>query len=203
MSEEKSESKKWLTTGKLIVATVIAFLGWFLSGSNQILSNLSSMPHDISSLSNQVKSWYYDDELWTGVWSTDTEYMLLVDESTVSSGVDFKLDLVVTQGKVSGTISSRKICELMPLIDGTLIEGEVDGDSIRAVVYEIISNKRVNLALIRVNRNSGGIIVEALEDPISFVPDGVKAIKQPNEKQFLPFCQHEFDARRKGMGSVG
>ncbi|EGQ9123319.1 hypothetical protein F6141_24105, partial [Vibrio parahaemolyticus] len=201
MSEEKSESKKWLTSGKLIVATVIAFLGWFLSGSNQILSNLSSMSHDISSLSNQVKSWYYDDELWTGVWSTDTEYMLLVDESTVSSGIDFKLDLAVIQGKVSGTISSRKICELMPLIDGTLIEGEVEGDSIRAVVYEIISNERVNLALIRVNRNSGGIVVEALEDPISFVPDGVKAIKQPNEKQFLPFCQRELDARRKVMGS--
>lgn len=203
MSKINTVGKKWLTTGKIIFAAVVAFLGWFLSGSNQILSNISSLPKDLSGLNKQAQSWYYDDEWWSGVWSTDTEYMFQISDAQVSTDVDFKMELEVNQGIVSGTISSRKVCELMPLIDGTLLEGRLDNDKIRAVVYEIISNERVNLALIEVRKTNEGIAVVSLRDDVGFIPNEVKAIKQPADKKFSPFCQPELDARRAKLGFGG
>ena len=106
--------------------TVWGFVGgavvWVLSNGVESLTNLRKLPSEIQSTYHMFQSWYYDDALWTGTWSSREEYNV---EDFKQSEIPLKLTVSTERGKVFGEMFNRSVCEASPMLPPVFVEGEI------------------------------------------------------------------------------
>ena len=82
-------------------------LVWVLSNGVESLTNLRKLPSEVQSTYHMFQSWYYDDALWTGTWSSREEGSV---EDFKLSEIPLKLTVTTERGKVFGEMFNRSVC---------------------------------------------------------------------------------------------
>ena len=155
---------------------------WVLSNGVESLANLRKLPSEVQSTYNMFQSWYYDDALWTGTWSSRVEaYIDDLDQSTTP----LKLVLETEQGHVRGEMLNKAVCEISPLFLPVLIEGRVRRGAIDAYAFVYRSGKREYLYRSSAERDVSQPLVIAVaptEDPMGLLPQSARLADSPSDE---------------------
>jgi len=161
--------------------TVWGFVGgalaWVLSNGVESLTNLRKLPSEVQSTYHMFQSWYYDDALWTGTWSSREEGHINDYEQ---AEMPLKLSLDTQRGKVSGAIFNRAVCDSNPMFSLVFVEGDIVGGKLVANASAYIGGKLHFLySFSAIHSDKEPVItLSPLRDPHGFVPPGARLVRR-------------------------
>ena len=103
------------------------------------LRNVRDIPSETRTTYQTLLSWYYDDEAWTGTWSSREEGEV---EDLYQAEQPLSLSITASGGKVSGEMFNRAVCDLNPLLPPVLIEGEIRRGRLLALAYVFVGGEK-------------------------------------------------------------
>lgn len=159
--------------------TVWSLLGgavvWVLSNGVESLTNLRKLPSEIQSTYHMFQSWYYDDALWTGTWSSREEGNV---EDYKQAEQPLKLSIGTERGKVFGEMFNRSVCELSPMLPPVFVEGEIVRGKLLAYAFAYVGGERnllYSFAATRSNKEPV-ITLSPLRDPHGLIPTNARLV---------------------------
>lgn len=176
-----------------ISRSVWGFLGgivvWILSNGVESLANLRKLPSEVQSTYYMFQSWYYDDALWTGTWSSREEGH--IDDDYKQAELPLKLSVGSERGKVFGEMFNRSVCELNPMLLPVLVEGEIVRGKLVAYAFAYVGGERNFLYSFSASRSKKEpvITLSPIQDPLGLMP--------PNSR-----LVHRIEAESKGEVAI-
>lgn len=177
-------SKLWAsrTAWAGAAGAAVAAIAWILTNGVDSLSNLRKLPSEVQSTYHLFQSWYYDDALWTGTWSSRVEAYV---DDLGQSNTPLKLVLVTEQGIVNGEMLNKAVCEISPLLLPVLIEGRIRGGAVDAHAFVYRAGQRQYLYRFKAIRDSNQPLVVTLtptEDPSGLLPPAARLAISPHNE---------------------
>lgn len=142
---------------------------WVLANGVESLSNLRKLPSEVQSTYYMFQSWYYDDALWTGTWSSREEGSV---EDFKQSEIPLKLTISTERGKVFGEMFNRSVCEASPMLPPVFVEGEIAWGKlvVNAFIYRG-GDKRFLYSFSATHSDKEPVItLSSIEDPSGLMP---------------------------------
>jgi hypothetical protein len=135
-------------------------------------------------------SWYYDDERWTGVWSSREEGYI---EDYHQSDVPLKLEVEVTTGKVVGEMFNRRVCDLNPMLPPVLVEGEIRQGKLLAYAYAYVGGEKTTLYSFSAtnSENEPVITLKPLSDPLELMPSSARLLERIGHESLKSSSSHD------------
>jgi hypothetical protein len=205
-SEKKPDPKphgwNWLKKPWAVVVAVATVVGVFFLNINAVLTNARTFPSEIRKATDQFTSWYYDDDAWTGYWTSEPE--AYVDEADMKlSQFPFGLYMKVENGSIDGMIANQEVCSSVPF-DFVLLSGHVDtfGNSATVLAWDTLEGHDVYFAKLRLKMDEGIMTVEPIEGTARMFPKARIAL-DPNVKEWpSEFCTGKQAAEIKMVGRI-
>jgi hypothetical protein len=201
IDEHREPWYKKLWFGVSVLSVVLFTL---IINATSLLSNLENFPKDASRTTSKFLSWYFDDEQWTGLWSSFPEgYVDLVEMEL--SDVDLRLDITSENGQIEGMIVSQKMCEAVPFSPFLLVDGEVDGSTALIRVYDFVGGRRQDFAAATLKREGVIMTIVPTDGLVDWLPNGARIGLHPEAKDdeknsfFFNFCKEERAAAMKSL----
>lgn len=164
--------------------TIWSFVGggvaWVLANGAESMSNLRKLPSELQSTYHMFQSWFYDDALWTGTWSSREEGHI---DDYKQAEMPLKLTVDTERGKVSGEMFNRSVCELSPMLPPVLLEGEIVGGKLVAYAFAYVGGERKFLYSFSATRSDREPVVtlSPLRDPHGLVPPNARLVQRIDE----------------------
>jgi len=157
-----------------VLGAVIAFI---LTQGVTSLQNARKLPSEISETYNALMSWYYDDQAWTGTWSSREEGNI---EDYDQSDLPLKLDVATVAGKVAGEMFNRRVCDLNPMLPPILVEGEIHRGTLVAWAYAFVGGKKTTLFSFKATKseNEPVIALAPVSDPLELMPPSSRLVRR-------------------------
>ena len=164
-----------------MVAALAATATFVLTQGVESLGNARKLPTEVVETYRSFISWYYDDDEWTGTWSSREEGH--VDDYKQSS-LPLKLETETKQGKVAGEMFNRSVCEANPMLPPVLVEGEIRRGEMLAVAYAYVGGEKRSLYSFSVAKsdNEPVITISPLKDPSGMLPPSARLVHRVIEK---------------------
>lgn len=144
-------------------------------------AGLRALPGEVRQTSNQFWGWYHDDAAWTGYWSNNPEGYVDAADMALSTD-DMAIDLVVTNGEIDGTISTKAICGATPFNDFFLVRGNVSGsDTATIIVWDTFQGRNADIAKLELKRDGVVMTVVPIEGTVRLFPNEARLAIDPNE----------------------
>lgn len=157
-------ARHWQYLTSLAVA-----LGWMLTNSTAVMTNLREFPDLANDLKNQVLAWYYADQEWTGAWSDDVEG--IIGENPLT-GTLAQIRLSAEHGEIGGEISTKQLCARFPFYNFVMLEGSLSFGKFRGVGWDYISGERITLFSFKMRRVGNSIMeISPIMDPYHLLPE--------------------------------
>ena len=194
--KRKLKRTKWLTISRVLGATALGLLVFLLTQSSVVLENIETAPARAKKLMNQLQNWYYDDSSWSGIWSTKAEGYIDYFEL---SEVDFRIEISAEQGVIGGIVSAPEICQALPLFDFVMLEGNISGHDLKAVAFDFINGKRVELFSFRMslNKENNTATVYPTQKPNKIFERVAKVRKHPQDSISPPNGARDYCASER------
>ena len=150
-------------------------IAWVLSNGVESLANLRKLPSEVQSTYYMFQSWYYDDALWTGTWSSREEGHI---EDYKQAELPLKLTVGTARGKVFGEMFNRSVCELNPMIPPVLVEGEIHRGKLVAYAFAYLGGERNLLYSFSatLSEKDPVITLTPLADPLGLMPPSARLV---------------------------
>lgn len=97
----------WYKRAWVILSFVGAALYGLLMYGPTMLSNAQSLPAEFEKTKNKFLTWYYDDEAWSGMWSSAPEGYVDIADMRLSS-TDVRIIIDAEQGTIGGVIAAKR-----------------------------------------------------------------------------------------------
>lgn len=148
---------------------------WVLANGVESLSNLRKLPSELQSTYHMFQSWYYDDALWTGIWSSREEGHI---DDYKQAEMPLKLSASTERGKVFGEMFNRSVCELNPMLPPVLVEGEIVRGKLVAYAFAYVGGERNFLYSFSATRSDKEpvITLSPLRDPHGLMPPNARLV---------------------------
>lgn len=178
---------------------------WVLANGVESLSNLRKLPSEVQSTYHMFQSWYYDDALWTGTWSSREEGHI---DDYKQAEMPLKLAVGTERGKVFGEMFNRSVCELNPMLPPVLVEGEIVRGKLVAYAFAYVGGERNFLYSFSATRSDKEpvITLSPLRDPHGLVPPNARLVQRmevtPSEATPAPTQEVEHDDLKCAESSV-
>lgn len=150
---------------------------WVLSNGVESLANLRKLPSEFQSTYHMFQSWYYDDALWTGTWSSREEGNV---EDYKQAEQPLKLSVDAERGKVFGEMFNRSVCELSPMLPPVFVEGEIVRGKLVAYAFAYVGGERnflYSFAATRSNKEPV-ITLSPLRDPHGLISPSARLVRR-------------------------
>ena len=192
------EKAAWYKRYWVIVSGICAILAAVLLNGPEALRNSRILPSEVSRTISQFRSWVKEDSEWTGKWTTHPEGFADLEDMQLS---DVELEIVIwaTEGKIDGTIATRRLCKELPMLNYILLEGTVFGDSANVTAWDLIGGHRLEFARLKLERNSYLMEVTPASGNTEWFPASARIARDPSapeEKDKLD-ADHTFCANEK------
>lgn len=162
--------RSWVIGGALGTA-----LTWVLLNGPSALSNARILPGELQKTLDVFLSWYYDDEKWTGTWSSREEGII---DDLKQAELPLKLSIDTKHGKVLGEMFNRSVCELSPLLPPVLVEGEIRRGELVAYAFAYVGGER--RLLYEFSGTQGErepvLTLTPLKDPVGLLPPSARLV---------------------------
>lgn len=151
-------------------------VAWVLANGVESLSNLRKLPSEVQSTYHMFQSWYYDDSLWTGTWSSREEGHI---DDYKQAEMPLKLTVGTERGKVFGEMFNRSVCELNPMLPPVLVEGEIVGGKLIAYAFAYVGGQRNFLYSFSATSSDKEpvITLSPLKDPLGLMPSSARLVQ--------------------------
>lgn len=209
LHESSGETVPWYRRAWVIVSGVFAVVSAVLLSGPEALKNSRILPREISTTVSQFRSWVKEDAEWTGHWTAHPESYADVAGLRLSD-VDMQITLWATEGRIDGTIATKKICKSLPILNYVLLEGTVFGDSARVKAWDIIGGHRVDFADLLLERDGYLMTVTPTAGRRDWFPetarlaiDPVSADDHSQMESTHTFCAEERSALFESLRSQG
>lgn len=159
----------------MIVCVIGAVLAWVLLNGPSALSNARILPGELQKTLDAFLSWHYDDEKWTGTWSSREEGHI---DDYKQAELPLKLSIESRHGKVLGEMFNRAVCELNPMLPPVLIEGAIRRDKLVAYAFAYVGGER-RLLYEFSGKQSGHepvLTLTSLQDPAGLLPSSARLV---------------------------
>ncbi len=169
--EKREQSKQpgffarhWQYLTSLAVA-----LGWMLTNSTAVMTNLREFPDLATSLKNQILAWHFDDQGWTGAWSDEVEGMIGENPLTHTMA---QIRLSAEHGEIGGEISTKQLCARFPFYNFVMLEGSLSFGKFRGVGWDYLAGERVTLFTFKMRRIDNSFMeIIPIQDPAHLLPE--------------------------------
>jgi hypothetical protein len=181
------------------ILTAIGYIAYTLfKDAPTVLSNLEKTPAAFESTKSKFLRWRYEDEAWSGTWSSFPEGYVDMGDMNLSD-VDLRLEIVADQGQIGGVIATGKICQALPVFDFLLIKGEVSGGDAKITVYDFIDGKRKEFARLALRREGRIMTVTPIEGMVDWFPKMARIGHHPDKGEPLNgFCKRGVSPEKAG-----
>jgi hypothetical protein len=194
------------------VWTFIAFIGAAIGGllldGPTMLSNAEQLPSSFGRVKDSFLGWYFEDEKWTGRWSTNPETYVDQEDMDLSTA-DLRLEIVSKNGEIDGTIATKKICAAIPVFDYVLITGSISGNKAEILVFDVIGGRKQEFAKLSLQRAGVIMTVTPKEGAVDWFPAKARIAHHTygdQNEEFHKLCKEEREAfsveRRRRAGRL-
>lgn len=210
MGTKKSNSVQsalWLLVFRkpwVLASSFFAVLTAVLLNINPILSSLRALPKEIDQTSDQFLSWYHKDNSWNGHWTNTPQGY--VDQADMNlSNDDVAIDLVVKNGVIDGTISTKEICDTVPFYDFLLLRGNVSGgETASVIVWDTFWGHSQDVAKLELKRDGVVMTVVPVEGTTRLFPKEARIALNPDgprdsSEETDAFCKGKTEAIIKAI----
>lgn len=190
---------QWLTTSWAVMVAVGAVVGAVLLNINPILSNVRQLPSEVRKTSDQFSSWYYQDDAWSGYWTSTSEGHVDAEDMNLSEE-RIAIDLEVKNGVIDGTIATPQICESIPVLDFLLLRGKVGAvrSSATVIVWDTFQGHKRDIAALELKRDGVVMSIVPKEGVLTLFPSRARiALDRSDAPPATPFCVGEQEAFAK------
>lgn len=187
------KEKPWYRKTWMVITYILGVLYVAVTNGPQFFENLQKTPTIVKSTYNQFSSWYFDDENWSGLWSSNTSFNVDWQDLNLSD-TDLVVHIDSYQGTISGVIFTKSVCNTIPLLGLLMLDGKVNvfGESADGILFEYINGSRKNLSTIKLTKNGSLLEVSPINDRFEFIPTTIKIIKQTETETILPNNENAF-----------
>ena len=193
--------KGWMVAKKLgigIGGVLIATLGFILINGNSAWSNLRNIPSELEATKDTFLGQYYNDSEWVGLYSSSPEGYIDTPEIELSNtDVQLVIDNM-KNGKFSGSIVTKGICEAVPALKFVLFTGEAkDSRSAEITISDYIFGRRFEFATLNLLREGSVITITAENDDFGLFQKAIRIAKHPDTQpenlydEFRDICEEE------------
>ncbi len=204
--------KPWYARTWVIVSGICTVIAAVLINGPQALRNSRILPAEASKTISQFRSWVKEDAEWTGRWTAHPEGYADLEDMQLSN-VDLEIVIWATEGRIDGTIATKRICKEFPTYNYIILEGSVFGDSANVTAWDIIGGHRVEFAKLTLKRNRYLMTVTPTAGNKDWFPASARIARDPSateDKDKLDadhtYCaaeKAEFFKGSRGVGSKG
>jgi hypothetical protein len=172
----------------LVITTIGSIIAFVLLKGPEALNNIQILPDTYSTTESKVKSVYYNDKYWSGIWSANTEYDYTSEEGDTSN-TDIVITMGITEGKAFGSFYSKSMCDANPVLDFLLLDGEVNMGTLYLTGYEMIGGKRQNFLHLKAYTDSDRdkqrsiLSFETITGMQDILPKNFKLTRQPEDSK--------------------
>lgn len=160
----------WYKSLWALVSAVVATVGVVVINLPAFLEGAEKSPGAFERVSGKFLAWHYEDEAWTGYWSSDVEGYVDSEDMNLSSS-DLKVHLMAERGKIGGEISAKSICKGVPLLDYLLLDGEVSWGKAIITAYDFVGGKRQDFFRFTAERDGVVLVVKAADPALGWIPE--------------------------------
>lgn len=157
-----------------------------------MLSNAEKLPSSFARVKDSFLGWYFEDEEWTGRWSTNPETYADQEDMELSK-VEVRLEIVSKNGEIDGTIATKKICAAIPIFDYVLITGSIRGKRAEILVFDVIGGRKQNFAKLLLQRDGVIMNLTPKEGMLNWFPEMARIARHGDNqnKEFNDLCKEE------------
>lgn len=188
----------WYMRLWVIASSICAIVGAILINGPEALRNSRILPSEVSKTISQFRSWVKEDSDWTGKWTAHPEgYADLADMQL--SDVDMEIVIWATEGRIDGTIATKRLCKELPMFNYILLEGSVFGNSVKATAWDLVGGHRVEFARLTLERDGYLMTVTPTAGRKEWFPTSARIARDPSapeDKDKLD-ADHSFCATEK------
>jgi hypothetical protein len=150
-------------------------IAWVLSNGVESLTNLRKLPSEVQNTYQMFQSWYYDDVLWTGTWSSREEGYI---DDYKQAELPLQLSVGTERGRVFGEIFNRSVCTLNPMLSPVLVEGEIIRGKLVAYAFAYVGGEKNFLYSFSASRSEKEpvITLSPLQDPHGLMPPSARLV---------------------------
>ena len=195
----------WYKRYWVVVSGVCAVIAALLINGPQALRNSRILPTEISKTISHFRSWVKEDSDWTGKWIAHPEGYADIEDMALSN-VDLEIVIWATEGKIGGTVATKRLCKEIPLYNYIQLEGSVFGDSAKVTAWDIIGGHRINFARLKLERQGHVMTVVPIAGNKEWFPAFARIARDPSapnaKNEIEPdhrFCAAEKDAFFKSL----
>ena len=123
------------------IGTAAVFI--LLNGPSMLV-NAVELPNAFSKVKRTFLGWYYEDEEWWGRWSINPQGYVDREDMGLSAE-ELRIEIQSQNGKIDGTIATKKICAAIPVFNFILVEGAVDGNTAQITAFDFIGGTKKKL----------------------------------------------------------
>lgn len=162
--------RSWVIGGA--IGTVLT---WSLLNGPSALSNARILPGELQKTLDVFLSWYYDDEKWTGTWSSREEGII---GDLKQSELPLKISIGAKHGKVFGEMFNQTVCELSPLLPPVLVEGKIRRGELVAYAFAYVGGERRFLYEFSgaQSEHEPVLTLTSLKDPVGLLPPSTRLV---------------------------
>ncbi|MBG7622198.1 hypothetical protein I5R65_22215 [Herbaspirillum sp. AP02] len=150
------------------LTSVTIAIGWMLTNSTAVMTNLDELPEKTSQLYKNFLSWHYEDERWSSAWSDEVEG--LIGDNPLTYTMSY-LRLDAARGNISGEISTKNLCAEFPLSDFAMLQGSITMGKFRGYGWDFIWGVKKKLFAFEMTLLDEDFIeIVPVDDPHHFLP---------------------------------
>ena len=188
----------WYKRFWVIASGIFAILGAILINGPEALRNSRILPLEASKTISQFRSWVKEDSDWTGRWTAHPEGFVDLADMQLSN-VDLEIIIWATEGRIDGTIATKRLCKELPIFNYILLEGSVFGNSAKVTAWDIVGGHRVEFARLTLERDGYLMTVTPTAGNKEWFPVSARIARDPSapeEKDKLD-ADHTYCAAEK------
>lgn len=188
----------WYKRFWVIASGICAIVAAILANGPEALRNSRILPSEFSKTISQFRSWVKEDSEWTGKWIAHPEGFADLADMQLSD-VDLEIVIWATEGRIDGTIATKRLCNELPMFNYILLEGSVFGNSAKVVAWDLVGGHRVEFARLTLERDGYLMAVTPTAGNKEWFPATARIARDPSapdEKDKLD-ADHTFCAAEK------
>lgn len=188
----------WYKRFWVIASGICAIVAAILVNGPEALRNSRVLPSEVSKTISQFRSWVKEDSEWTGKWTAHPEGFADLADMQLSD-VDLEIVIWATEGRIDGTIATKRLCKELPMFNYILLEGSVFGNSAKVVAWDLVGGHRVDFARLTLERDGYLMAVTPIAGNKEWFPATARIARDPSapEEKGKLDADHTFCAAEK------
>lgn len=188
-SSDARVSAPWNKRVWILVSFIGAGMYGLLANGPTLLANAEKIPAEIERVSDRFFAWYYEDDAWEGLWSSNPEGYVDFEDMQLSADSDVRLHLLAEHGRIGGEISTKSTCQVVPMFDYLLLEGTISGDTATITAFDFIGGERKDFFQFTAKRDGVVILVALKEGAQEWLPTPIRIGLHPDREGEDPYDQ--------------